>query len=239
MTWSPQQKTHHTLSRKPMPSGLIERKNLLTMRCFPWKDFSDLRHPKLILVLSFFYFAFSCGLEAFHIRPLRPPHLPPLRGGHLDHCLLLKVIGVVPPHEVGQFSHRPLLWDPSLTSRVLDRNHPLQPGWLANQENFLEKPKARLAACWAPSSWRCVRAGWGRPYTLALLLWASPFPLCLPQVFHVNPHVIRLKILMAHFLYQKQIQPASWCSLTSFIFNLSQTDCRFLLSTEIWTLDTY
>ena len=61
MTWSPQQKTHHTLIRKPVPSGLIEHK----IRCFPRKDFSHLRHPKLILGLSFFYFAFSCGLEAF------------------------------------------------------------------------------------------------------------------------------------------------------------------------------
>ena len=65
MTWSPQQKTHHTLGKKTVPSGLIEHKNLVEMRCFSRKDFSDLRHPKLILGLSFFYFAFSCGLEAF------------------------------------------------------------------------------------------------------------------------------------------------------------------------------
>ena len=50
--------------RKAAISGVIQF-HLLLLYVYNVCLFLSFRHPKVILALSFFYFTFSCGLEAF------------------------------------------------------------------------------------------------------------------------------------------------------------------------------
>ena len=143
----------------------------------------------MILALSFFYFTFSCGLEAFFQSQsftfaLCGPHLfPPSQAATLttiyfSRWLLSYFLTQASSFLTGRFSGILLSNFVSTTTIILCSQVDMDP-------SFNDDPGSsfRLAACSAPSSWRSAQAGFEKPSTLELLPWASLFPQCLPQVY--------------------------------------------------------